>query len=142
MVSLVVKAEMLISVPGSKSRRSGGFTLLELMVVVAMIAITTAVVSFTIPDPSSTRPEREAARLIALLESARTQARAGAMTVLWVPQPGADGADYQFGFASSLDATIEVGSNGGAGRSCWWPQHRFGARTHHRCAKHFASHGR
>jgi general secretion pathway protein H len=108
----VVKAAMPISAPGSKARQSGrqsggslrslrrglhgGFTLLELMVVVAMIAITTAVVSFTIPDPSSTRLEREAARLIALLESARTQARAGAMTVLWVPQPTGPEADYQF----------------------------------------------
>lgn len=61
-----------------------------------MIAITTAVVSFAIPDPSATRLEREAARLIALLESARTQARAGAMTVLWVPQPNGPEADYQF----------------------------------------------
>ena len=87
---------MPISVPGSKARRARGFTLLELMVVVAMIAITTAVVSFAIPDPSATRLEREAARLIALLESARTQARAGAMTVLWVPQPNGPEADYQF----------------------------------------------
>ena len=87
---------MQISVPGSKARRTRGFTLLELMVVVAMIAITTAVVSFAIPDPSATRLEREAARLIALLESARTQARAGAMTVLWVPQPNGPEADYQF----------------------------------------------
>lgn len=95
---------MPISAPGSKARRSvglagvaaGGFTLLELMVVVAMIAITTAVVTFAIPDPSSTRLEREAARLIALLESARTQARGGAMTVLWVPQSNGPDADYQF----------------------------------------------
>jgi len=87
---------MPISAPGSKARRARGFTLLELMVVVAMIAITTAVVSFTIPDPSATRLEREAARLIALLESARTQARAGAMTVLWVPQANGPEADYQF----------------------------------------------
>lgn len=87
---------MPISAPGSKARRARGFTLLELMVVVAMIAITTAVVSFAIPDPSATRLEREAARLIALLESARTQARAGAMTVLWIPQPNGPDADYQF----------------------------------------------
>jgi general secretion pathway protein H len=96
MAKPVVKAAMPISAPGSKARRARGFTLLELMVVVAMIAITTAVVSFAIPDPSSTRLEREAARLIALLESARTQARAGAMTVLWVPQATGPDADYQF----------------------------------------------
>lgn len=87
---------MPISVPGNKVRRPRGFTLLELMVVVAMIAITTAVVTFAIPDPSSTRLEREAARLIALLESARTQARAGAMTVLWMPQVNGPDADFQF----------------------------------------------
>lgn len=86
------------SVPGSDlaARRARGFTLLELLVVVAMIALTTAVVSFAVPDPAATRLEREAARLVALLESARTQARTGAMTVLWVPQGQEAGADYQF----------------------------------------------
>ena len=96
MAKAVVKAGMPTSDPGNKRRRAGGFTLLELMVVVAMIAITTAVVSLAIPDPSATRLEREAARLIAQLESARTQARAGAMTVLWIPQPSGEAADYQF----------------------------------------------
>lgn len=61
-----------------------------------MIAITVSVVSFAVPDPSSTRLEREAARLVAILESARMQARSGALTVLWVPQPRGDEADYQF----------------------------------------------
>jgi prepilin-type N-terminal cleavage/methylation domain-containing protein len=59
---------MRTSVPGSKARLARGFTLLELMVVVAMIGVASAVVSFALPDPSSTRLEREAARLIALLE--------------------------------------------------------------------------
>lgn len=66
------------------------------MVVVAMIAITVSIVSFAVPDPSSTRLEREAARLVAILESARMQARSGALTVLWVPQAKGDEADYQF----------------------------------------------
>lgn len=80
----------------TRGGRARGFTLLELMVVVAMIAIVTSVVSFAIPDPASTRLEREAARLVAIMESARMQARSGALTVLWVPQPKGDEADYQF----------------------------------------------
>lgn len=85
-----------MTLTGRGIARQRGFTLLELMVVVAMIAITTAVVSFAIPDSSTTRLEREAARLIALVESARTQARSGALTVLWVPQSRGDEADFQF----------------------------------------------
>ncbi len=96
MAKAAVKVGMPTSVPGSEARQQRGFTLLELMVVVAIIAITTAVVSFAVPDASTTRLEREAARLIALIESARTQARSGALTVLWVPQSKGDEADYQF----------------------------------------------
>lgn len=96
MARLAAKAAMPTSAPGNKVNRARGFTLLELMVVVALIAITTAVVSFSIPDPSATRLEREAARLIAILESARTQARAGAMTVLWIPESKGPDSDYHF----------------------------------------------
>ena len=102
MAKAVVKGAMPTSALGSKRVRScgrtHGFTLLELMVVVAIIAITTSLVSFAIPDTSSTQLQREAARLVALLESARTQARAGALTVLWKPlAPGqSEDADYQF----------------------------------------------
>lgn len=96
MAKAVVKAGMQTSAPGSKSRLARGFTLLELLVVVAMIGIASAVVAFALPDPSSTRLEREAARLIAILESARTQARAGAMTVLWVPQSKGPDSDFHF----------------------------------------------
>ena len=44
MAKVAVKAGMRTSAPGSKSRLARGFTLLELMVVVAMIGVASAVV--------------------------------------------------------------------------------------------------
>lgn len=75
---------------------SRGFTLLELMVVVAIVAITAAVASLALPNPASSRLEREAARLVALLESARAEARAGGFTVIWIAQGRQPGENYQF----------------------------------------------
>ena len=55
--------------------RNAGFTLIELMVVVLLIAIASTVASLALRDPAATRLEQEAARLAALLESARAEAR-------------------------------------------------------------------
>ena len=66
---------------------AGGFTLIELMVVVALIAITSAVVALNLRDPTQTQLEREGARLVALLDSARTEARAAGLSARWEPQP-------------------------------------------------------
>ena len=60
-----------------------GFTLLELMVVVAIIALATTAVSLTLPDADSDRLETEALRLSALLESARAQSRTSGVPVYW-----------------------------------------------------------
>jgi general secretion pathway protein H len=78
--------------------RSRGFTLIELMVVVAVMAIAAAVISLTIPDPQATQLEREGARLAALLESARAEARASGLTVRWEPRSDAsdEAVDFRF----------------------------------------------
>ena len=60
-----------------------GFTLLELMVVVAIIALATAGVSLALRDSSATQLEREGLRLSALLESARAQSRTSGVPLQW-----------------------------------------------------------
>lgn len=66
--------------------REAGFTLIELMIVVLLIAIASAVASLALRDPSSTQLEQEAARLAALLESARAEARASGLSARWEPR--------------------------------------------------------
>lgn len=79
--------------PGNKPG-AGGFTLIELLVVITLIAIASAVASLSIRNPASTRLDHEAARLVALLESARAASRASGIAVTWVPraaEPNAEG---------------------------------------------------
>ena len=67
------------------------------MVVVALIAIATAVASLALRDPATAKLEQEAARLASLLESARAEARASGVAAHWEPlveQP--DGSGFRF----------------------------------------------
>ncbi len=69
----------------SRMQRSRGFTLIELMVVITLIAIATAGVSFAIRDNASTLLDREADRLSVILETARVQSRSSGVALAWLP---------------------------------------------------------
>ena len=64
-------------------RGARGFTLLELLVVVAIMALATAGVGFALRDSTAGDLERDAQRLAALLESARAQSRMSGNPVRW-----------------------------------------------------------
>lgn len=69
-------------------RRALGFTLLELLVVVAIMALATAGVGLALRDGGQAQLEREAARLAALLEAGRAQSRTSGVPVRWRTVPG------------------------------------------------------
>lgn len=60
-----------------------GFTILELLVVISIIALATAGVGLALRDSGATQLQREGERLAALLESARAQSRASGAAVRW-----------------------------------------------------------
>ena len=99
------------SVPGSKpmlclacpaQARPGaravarGFTLLELLVVLSIIALSVGVASLALRDGSQTQLEHEGTRLAALLEMARAEARVTGVMVRWVPAAPGDEAAFRF----------------------------------------------
>lgn len=78
------------------TRRHRGFTLIELLVVLALVAVASGLVSLTIRDPNATALEHEAARLAALLESARAEARASGLLVRWEPHASPGSNEFRF----------------------------------------------
>ena len=106
MASSAARATTPTSAPGSSRsraavrtlRRPRGFTLIELMVVVTLIAIGSAVVALALRDSSRSQLDNEGARLAALLESARAQARALGVSARWelASADASDGAQFRF----------------------------------------------
>lgn len=85
-------------------RRSAGFTLLELLVVMAVIAVGVSLVVMTLPDGDAARLDEEGERLSTLLETARVESRTSGMPVWWMPPAlggvlvGPQGEPQQFQF--------------------------------------------
>jgi general secretion pathway protein H len=69
-----------------------GFTLLELLIVVAIVAVSAGLITLSLRDGDEARLEEEGERLSALLEMARAEARVAGVPVHWVPRQD-DGAD-------------------------------------------------
>lgn len=79
--------------PPADTRPARGFTLIELMVVVTLIAIASSAVVFAMRDSAAQRLEREAVRLAALLDAARAQSRSSGQVVRW--QAAESGFEFQ-----------------------------------------------
>lgn len=100
----VVRARTQTSVAGSKQAlptvRSTGFTLLELLVVLAIVAIATAGATLALRDPAASALQRDAQRLAVVLDSGRAQSRARGVGLTW--QVASDG----FVFAGATPGSL------------------------------------
>jgi general secretion pathway protein H len=66
----------------------GGFTLLELLVVIVILAVAVGVVSLSAAPSEARLVEREAQRLAALFRLAQNEARALGRPIAWKADPG------------------------------------------------------
>ncbi|MBV1776954.1 GspH/FimT family pseudopilin [Burkholderiaceae bacterium DAT-1] len=88
-------------------RRTGGFTLLEILIVVAIVGIIVAMASVNFTDSDATQIKREAERMQALLEHVNDEAIATGETFGFGPDLAVPGR-YAFWKMNALGAWIPV----------------------------------
>jgi len=86
-----------------------GFTLIEIMVVMALIAVAVGVVTLSLRDPAAAQLDREAVRLAALLEGARAESRSAGVPLRFEIGSKPDDPPFRF-----------VGTIGGAPMPTRW----------------------
>ncbi len=78
------------SARGSRSVRrraaARGLTLIELLIVIAIVAVSVGLMTLALRDGAEAQLEEEGERLSALLEMARAEARVAGTSVVWVPR--------------------------------------------------------
>jgi general secretion pathway protein H len=89
MLTLATKATRSPTICSLRTTLARGFTLLELLVVLAIVAIAAGAASLSLRDSSATALERDAQRLAAILEAGRSQSRTTGLVLRW--QPNAEG---------------------------------------------------
>ncbi len=89
-----------------KARPRHGFTLIELIIVIAIIAISTAVITLSMRDGAQSKLDDEAARLAYLLEGARAESRVSGMSVRWEPVAAEDTKPAQFRFVGLVQKEL------------------------------------
>ncbi|NIC42231.1 prepilin-type N-terminal cleavage/methylation domain-containing protein [Aquabacterium sp. A08] len=109
-----------------RPRRDAGFTLLELLVVLLILGVAAGAVVLGLPDPRAGALEREAVRLAAQLEAARSAARATGQTRHW--RPTASGYTWEPSMAADAqhwlepDTQVQVLEPAGADRLVLGPE--------------------
>ena len=90
-----------------RTARQNGFTLLELMIVVALVGMASAMVTFALRDSAQSQLDSEAQRLVTLLESARAESRASGVALQW--RATAEGFEFTNGLTTRPQRWVQAG---------------------------------